>query len=429
METNLSLLRDERAEALQEIKILADTVETEGRSFNDDELTRYDELDAKQEELQKQIATLERAEKAKALLPDKKEQKSVGVIRSHKRQPTKVDHNNVVKAWLSYGKPISIRDEWRRSADLLNIDYTARELILRDQTSDVAGEGGYLDNDSLFMGLVDAKKAFGGIESVAHVFNTATGEPLHFATVDDTSNVAAVSAQAETVSNTGFTFGKTSLGCFTYKTATYPISVELLQDAQFDVGGFIGRELGRRIARATNAAFTTGAGTSGARGVMQDTVAGVTLTTTTIAKEDLYDLYFAVDQEYRNSPQCAWMMADSTLAVLLEALEDTTGRPLVGQGIAGQPFASLMGKPVVINNDMDGVALGNKPIAFGDYYHFKIRYAGPVRIVRDESRFIDQLAVGVFGWVRTDSQLVDPSGTDAQAPVKHLEMTASSSSA
>ena len=62
------------------------------------------------------------------------------------------------------------------------------------------------------------------------------------------------------------------------------VSQQLLQDSAFDLNSFLVEAMGERIARATNAAFTTGTGSSQPQGIvvgssLGNTTAGATAIT------------------------------------------------------------------------------------------------------------------------------------------------------
>src|SRR5690606_29696997 len=189
---------------------------------------------------------------------------------------------------------------------------------------------------------------------------------IHFAVVDTTGQTATTSNQNTKVDNTSYTLAKKSLGCWDYKTAVYPVSLQLIESGNYDVAGHIGRVLGQRLARTLNRAFTVGEGSTSnvARGVTVDSVQGTTGFSNNLDEQDLIDLYFSVDAEYRNAPNCVWMMHDLTLAHLVGALVDSGGQPTWAQGLNAAPGQSVLGKRVVVNNDLDQMESGTpaKPI-------------------------------------------------------------------
>src|SRR5690606_37217904 len=128
-------------------------------------LERWDTLEAQKHELTEKIETQERLERTQELKQKRSAVFGTPVVRVHNALTSR-DYSDAFRAWATFGRSRG-KDDWLRAADRLGVDLASREY--RAQSSDVDAEGGYSKHDSLFQGLVEAKKAFGGIESVSDV--------------------------------------------------------------------------------------------------------------------------------------------------------------------------------------------------------------------------------------------------------------------
>lgn len=403
------------------MKDLASEADVEnGGSFNEEQLKRYDEWDAEREELESKEQTMLRCDKIKSLTAKRSETfGSPGIV--VKNRPTKQDYDNSFRAFVLHGTKHQ-QDSFRRSADQVDVDYTANQWIVRAQSSDVSGEGGETVQDSIYQGVVHALESFGGVASVARTVRTNDAVPLKFATTDNTSRGGAWRANqnAAAISNTSATFSTATISAHTLASSTYPISYELIQDSSEDVLRLVGEIIGEGLARERSNAYVngTGAGDNEPRGILLDASSAVTPITNQLAPENFHDLYFSVDELYRNSPSCAWVMHDDTLNFLLSGatMLDSDGRPLLyhsGNSLRDAPAGTILGKRVIIDNSMPVMgtfaAQGDHVVAFGDWSKFILRTVGDINIERDTT-FARQLATGLFGWTRTDSLLVDAGG-------------------
>ena len=175
----------------------------------------------------------------------------------------------------------------------------------------------------------------------------------------------------------------------------------------------MGRLLAERMGRIANAKLTTGSGSSDVEGIVTNSAAGVTAASATaVTADEIIDLVHSVDPAYRQSPNAAIMMNDSTLKAIRK-LKDGNGNYLwqMGDFQIGTP-QNILGYPVVVNQDMDSIATGKKTILFGDMSRFYVRKVGQPSIYVARERFAPDF--GILGYIRLDGCLSDT------AAVKHL---------
>lgn len=286
------------------------------------------------------------------------------------------------------------------------------------QTVSTTG-GGYLIPAGFSGQLEESMKAFGGVETVADVFSTDSGNPLPWPTVDDTAQTGALLAINTAVAEQAVTYGVVDFAAYKFSSKLVLVPVELMQDSAFDLDSHLAGVLGTRLARVHNTYQTTGTGSSQPQGIITGASSGVTAASATVVTYDeLLDLEHSVDPAYRNVAFGAgWMFNDSTLKAL-KKMKDGEGRPLWQAGVAGGAPDTIDGFAYSINQDMASIATGTKPIAFGALKKFKVRKVKGFTLLRLVERYADLHQIGFLAFTRMDSRMLD-AGTD---PVKYITM-------
>lgn len=301
----------------------------------------------------------------------------------------------------------------RENADLVE---------LRAQSTSPDAAGGFIVPDLFRDKLVDRMRAFGGIAGAAEEITTSGGEILRWPTLDDTSNVGVIAAEgvAPTSGGADLVFGERILSAFKYVApglGNLPlrVSVELLQDSNFDVEGLVSRKLGERIGRKQAVDFVSGAGTTLPFGITTGTAA-TAFTSPGITYAELVAAVHSVDPAYRES--ASWAFNDATLA-LIESIVDLQGRPILYQQnngfqdiAVGRAELRLLGYPVVIDQAFPTYVDGgiNRWGVFGDLRAGYVirRVQGLTLIVNPYSR-ANEGQVEYTLWARADGTVQDPN--------------------
>jgi HK97 family phage major capsid protein len=284
-------------------------------------------------------------------------------------------------------------------------------------------EGGYLVSPEFRTKLVEVRAAFGGLAAEVDSFSTEKGGALEYPSLDDTANAGDITAEeAAFVDGDDLAFGTVALGAFKYTstgagtTTPLRVSVELLQDAQFDVQGLVARALGTRIQRKQAADWVNGNGTTLPFGLLHDGLtADVVLNVeATIAYLELTEVEEALDPEYEQNAK--WVMSKGTW-MAVKRLEDDNGRPLVlpqaQSGLGQAPTRELLGYPVVIDQGCnaitaDGVAGGFA--ALGDFREaYVIRRVAPFTLVVNPWSRANNGQVEYVAWERADGNIQNRS--------------------
>lgn len=405
-------LREQRAKLAADLRAIIDGADKAGRATLDaDERAKFDAIETEIDNLKATIDRLERVDaEERSYVPAHAEPTAPGATGASLSEAEQRDaHNRSFSNFLRGGI----------------VDSLLRGLFRRDEESRAqtvtTTAGGYLISQAFSNQLEIALKFFSPmLANAGEVFRTATGATMPWPTVNDTSQVGELLGINTAVASQDVTFGVVNLGAYKYSSKQVLVPVELMQDSAFDVDTLVARLLGERLGRILNQHFTTGTGSSQPSGIVTGAASGkvgTTGQTTSVIYDDLVDLIHSVDVAYR--PGAKFMCADSSVKVIRK-LKDSQNRPLWEPSLqAGHPD-SILGYPLVINNDVATMAANAKSILFGDFSKYKIREVRDVTVMRLGERYMDALQVGFFAYGRWDGALVD-AGTN---PVKYYANSA-----
>lgn len=173
----------------------------------------------------------------------------------------------------------------------------------------------------------------------------------------------------------------------------------MLDDAAFDIEGWLAAEIAYEFARAEGAAFVNGDGVDKPKGFLSQSVSSAADATRPFGTlqylptgadgafpasepEDLLiDLVQSLRAPYRQG--ASFVMNSATLAVIRK-MKTAEGQFLWSPGlVAGQPD-TLLGYPVVEAEDMPDIGSSTTPIAFGNFQAgYLIAERGETAILRD----------------------------------------------
>jgi len=180
------------------------------------------------------------------------------------------------------------------------------------------------------------------------------------------------------------------------------ISMEQLEDPEFDVVDFARRKISSKMARAQNTAFVSGTGAAGAKGFL--TYAASTGSALTVAPsytrgtlqtfksgsagsyttDDIIKLTGKLIEDYQGNAK--FLMQRSTFVDMILS-KSGDGEYLFNRALdkkPGLPF-DILGYPVIFASDMPTIATNSLSIAFGDFSEmYQIVDRMGIRIVRDD---------------------------------------------
>jgi HK97 family phage major capsid protein len=173
------------------------------------------------------------------------------------------------------------------------------------------------------------------------------------------------------------------------------VSQTLLDNAGFDVAGWLVEEIGLVETEMEGAAFIIGNGVKQPTGILTyDTVANASYAWGKIGyiagghasllndADKLIDLQHALKAAYRKN--AVWLMNDLTLSVIRK-FKDGEGNYVWRPGLAENAPETILGKPVEIDDNMPDIGSDEYPVAFGDFKRAYLigDHAVGRRLVRD----------------------------------------------
>lgn len=444
MKTSAELLQ-ERAAIWEQAKKLLDATESESRDFSPEEQEQWEKMNADMDELKKRADRLHEAERMNAhlestydddiIVPDLEGNREGPNGRESRmsRGEARVLHDRAVRGWILEGTSFQ-RDEFVQAAERLGVQIRSSTLSVRGlsgselptveqrlntreltkavkdayiEKRDILATGGGVA-DELMASLEIALLAFGGMRRVSRVVRTTDGADMPVPSWDDTANTGELVAEAGAHTlDVDPTIANTVLQGFKYGSGIVQVSIEMLQDESINLESVLGEALGTRIGRITNTHFTTGDGTSKPKGVITATSTGVTGGTGvggTFTFDNLVDLEHSVDAAYRNGPSTVFMMRDATVADVKQ-LKDSNSRPIWLPSLVPGTPDTLLGWPIVVNNDMAAVAVSAASVAFGNFSYYWIRDAGPFMFQRLNELYAANGLVAFLAMSRHDGDM------------------------
>ncbi|CTQ34241.1 phage major capsid protein [Jannaschia rubra] len=284
-------------------------------------------------------------------------------------------------------------DAYLRSGD----DDGLRALALdgKSMNTAVSAEGGYLVDPQTADTVKSVLKSSASIRSVANVVNVeATSYDV---LVDHTEMGAGWATENGTIAETASPmFDRISIPL--HELSAMPkASQRLLDDAAFDIEGWLATRIADKFATSEAAAFIEGDGVDKPTGFLTyghvaeanwtwGKLGYVATGAATDFDEDkasdcIVDLVYALGAKYRAN---ATFVMNSKTAGAVRKMKDADGRFLWTDSLAaGQP-AQLMGYPVLIAEDMPDIGAGATAVAFGDFRAgYTVAERPDLRVLRD----------------------------------------------
>jgi len=278
-------------------------------------------------------------------------------------------------------------------------------------------EGGYLVPDEFERTLIASLEEENLFRQLAKVITTSSGDKK--IPVVASKGTASWAEEEGVIPEADDAFGQVSIGA--YKLATMiKVSEELINDSVFNLEQYIAKEFARRIGAKEEEAFLVGDGVGKPTGVFHATGgAGVGITTasaTAITFDEILDLFFSLKSPYRKN--AIFLTNDATIKAIRK-LKDGNGQYMWQPSVtAGQPD-TLLNRPIKTSAYAPTLAVGTKPIAFGDFSYYWVADRQGRAFQRLNELFAATGQVGFKATQRVDGKLI------LSEAIKVLQMKAS----
>lgn len=393
MHPHIQRLKEERANAFEEMKTLLDEAETEKRDLSAEEDERYDALNASITDKGAKIRKYEEAE-TRAAAADELRTEYAAVLSP--KSSARAMESDIVKL---------VNGEIRAFDSGPTAPWETRAL---------SGNAGTAFASSFYDKVTVYERTLIPVLQFATVLETQRGEPIILPRLTaDTATGGTVTAEAAGIGEVDPTISQVTLGAFKYAAVTL-WSQELDQDNVIGLEDLIARSTARDLSISYGTHLTTGTGTTQPFGLVTQAGNGGTAggtasgsaTDTFFAPYDLIGLYYNVAAPYRTVG--TWM-ASTTAAQKMRGFRDANKNFIWEPGVNAETPDRFLGRPAVENPAMAAAASASKSVLFGDISRYFVRRT-PMRVaISDQYKFsTDQLAIKTV--VRLDGNLVDVAG-------------------
>jgi len=382
-------MRQKRGELIAQMRGLTDKAEAENRDLTAEEQEQWDRLDKEQDTLR---AKIERTEKLDAM------EREMNELIEPVNMP---DVGEGARAGLHRPHPCA-GDDYRRAFDAyarLGKNGITSEIVAALQVG-TDTEGGYIVPEEFETRLVQALDEWNVMRGLCSVITAGADRNIP---VETSYGAAAWIAEEGAYGEGDPAFDRVILSAHKVGKIV-KVSEELLQDAFFDLEGYLIDNFSRAIGLAEEAAFVNGDGTGKPTGIVGSAGVGVTAASpTAITADELIDLYHSLKRPYRR--QATWMMADSTVK-MIRKLKDGNGQYIWQPGLrAGEPDM-LLGRRLEVSDNVPAVATAAKTVVFADFSYYTIvdRMAS-TSVQRLNELYAANGQVGFKGHRRVDGKL------------------------
>ena len=343
-------LRQKRAELWEKAKLFLDTAKRNGDTMSAEDTATYEKMENEIVALGKEIGIIERRE---ALDLEMSKPTSTPIANTPVKQET--------------DKTGRATDEYKKAFWTAMQNKTPHYDVLNALQIGTDSEGGFLVPDEFENKLIDKLHDENIIRSLATVILSSSGD----------KKIPVVAGHGEAVwtdEEAAFTESDDSFGMITLGahklSSIIKVSEELLNDAAFDIEGYITNEFVRRMATAEENAFINGDGTGRPTGILNTAEVGKKATAANaLTTDEIIDLYHSLRSPYRK--KAVFIANDSTIKAIRQ-LKDENGIYLWQPGLKeGQPD-TLIGNKVYTSSYMPEIGAGNKPLIFGDLSYYWI---------------------------------------------------------
>lgn len=376
--------KQERAKLVEEARGILNRVEEEKRSLGADEKEHYNKIDSKIDELGDLIKKEERLSSFEAELEKREEVRSKPEPQKEQRGEN-TDYDNAF--WKAMRQTRNALDA--NEVRALNIAVDA--------------EGGYLAPDEFSRNLRQLMTENNVMRGLATVIETGSGDR----TIPFESDYGQAYWTSENAAYTEsqMTFETKTLSAYKL-TSLVKVSEELLNDSFFNLSNYISQRFATRMAEKEEEAYISGDGTGKPTGFLTDAQLGVTAgSATAITFDEIIELFHSLKRGYRT--RARFMMGDST-AKAVRKLKDSNGQYIWQPSVqVGQPDR-ILGKSIVVSENMPDISTGNKAIAFGDFSKYVIADRQGTALQRLNELYATNGQVGFKAFKRVDGKLLTP---------------------
>lgn len=378
-------LLQKRGEIVEQMNKLLEKAESEKRDLNSEEQTSFDKMHQDQADLKI------RADRMKTQDDLQKEIRS-----SHNDVPHKISIEDTKNPYANKDY-LNAFDKYARIGKAsLDHDYLNALQIGTDT------EGGYITPEEFEKQIVEALQDINDIRKFATTITTASDRNIP---IESALGVAEWTAEEGLYNESDAVFDRIILGAHKL-TTIIKVSEELLQDAFFNLQGYLARNFGKRFGLAEEEAYINGDGNEKPTGILPDSQFGVDAgMATAIGADKLIDLFYSLKRMYRKKAR--WLMNDSTVK-LIRKLKGEDQQYLWQPGLQADQPDRLLGRPLTTSDAMPVVAADNRSVVFGDLSYYTIADRSNTVMQRLNELYAANGQIGFRMFKRTEGKVILP---------------------
>jgi len=343
---------EQRAALLTQLRAFSDA----HPEMNDEQVAEYDGIEAKYDKLD---ASIKREDTLKAKETGLEQNTSDPIVGDPAAGTSTDDYRAAFDTFIAGG---DMRE------------FKAQMVVGTD------ADGGYIVPESYQRTVLAKLNEIGRTRAISAVMAT---ESILNIPVEGAAPTFAWVAEGGAYGTTKSTFGQEQIAA--YKLGgIIKVSEELLQDNMINFEQYMAGQIAQGIDNAESPAFATGDGSGKPTGYADASTVTVGSSSTVAAvaavtADEWIDIYYDLKEEYRNG--ATWRMTDKT-EKSVRKLKDGDGNYLYAAGLTAGERPTLLGKPIVIDNDMDELGAGNIFAVLGNFDYYQIADRGSMTIQR-----------------------------------------------
>jgi len=388
-------LLEERGRLVREAEALLNVTETESRDLSAEEESKFDRLMSDADKIDAQIRASQRRERVAAAAAD---------------LAKPVQHVAMAYAKATESADIRGSEDYQKAFRHYLKSGDGSEMRAMSIATDA--NGGYTVPETVENRIVEKLRQSSVIRGIARVTQTPDDRKIP---IQNAIPTAAIIGEGVQITASDATFTQLSIGAWKYGVRVVA-SRELLADSGINLEEYVIRTGSEAIARAQDAHFWDGTGSSQPRGVINgagSAITAVTLPTgnaTAIAStnatiDKIVEWVYTLPVQYRMG---AAIVTSDEVLMNLRKLKDGNGNyiwvpnPIEQMMASGSP-GTILGKPYYISEYVDDMAASKHVAVYGNFNYYEIYDHGPTEIVVDPYTLSDKWQIQMMVVRRTDA--------------------------
>ena len=288
----------------------------------------------------------------------------------------------------------------------------AKEIQLRSMMSGASAKGAETVPDDFLRELFKKISEFGSISQDARHITTGDHGELTLPIVDDTANAGVWTAEGADITKVDFATSKLTLNSFKVATGIQ-VSTEFLEDAFFNVEGYISEIFAERLGKTLETAYIDGSGTGQPTGVATNSASVTDVSFGAGTPPTIAEVQASLKLVQPSQRMGMKIYASDATIAGWQVEKDTNGRPLLqAQGVATDANAvqySISGYPVVPNYTLKEASAGDIAVLIGNMKNYIIRDIRSLTIKRDDYTDMGKDMVNFYCTMRVDANVINPN--------------------